>query len=102
MDREFGRDHHAEQSDVITWGRSQGGHTALWAGQMMETYQQAAPNPDSATLTLAGVAAEAPAANLVAQPELQDGVSYGDGVADWEVHDPSSCSACPSPRSSCR
>ena len=86
MDREFGATTTPDEYDVITWGHSQGGHAALWAGQMMETYQQAAPNPDSATLTLAGVAAEAPAANLVAQPELQDGVSYGDGVADWEMH----------------
>jgi hypothetical protein len=74
-----------ERYDVVTWGHSQGGHAALWAGQLMDTYQQAAPNP-AASLSLAGVAAEAPAANLIAQPERQDGVQFGDGVADWEMH----------------
>lgn len=75
-----------DRYDVITWGHSQGGHAATWAGQLMQTYQDAAPNPDAATLRLVGVAAEAPAANLIAQPELQPGVSFGDGVADWEMH----------------
>ncbi len=86
MTREFGEPATPDSYDVITWGHSQGGHAALWAGQMMAPYQEAAPNPRSAPLTLAGVAAEAPAANLIAQPDLQQGVEYGDGVADWEMH----------------
>lgn len=71
--------------DTITWGHSQGGHAALWAGQMMETYQEAAPNPDAATLHLSGVAALAPASNFIVQPELQ-GIEAGNGLSDWEMH----------------
>lgn len=84
VDRELGGSA-PERYDVVTWGHSQGGHAALWAGQLLDTYQQAAPNP-AASLSLAGVAAEAPAANLIAQPDLQPGVAFGDGVADWEMH----------------
>ena len=72
--------------DTITWGHSQGGHAALWAGQLLETYQAGTPNPTAAPLRLRAVAAEAPAANLIAQPSLQPGVEYGDGLADWEMH----------------
>lgn len=72
--------------DTITWGHSQGGHAALWAGQLLETYQAATPNPAVTPLRLRGVAVAAPAANLIAQPELQPGVELGDGLADWEMH----------------
>lgn len=75
-----------ERYDTIAWGHSQGGHAALWAGQLLEPYQAATPNDDAVPLELAGVAAEAPAANLIAQPELQSGVQFGDGLADWEMH----------------
>lgn len=96
MTREFGGNAGGETAggatelptsyDTISWGHSQGGHAALWAGQLLETYQAATANPNSAPLTLRGVAAMAPAANLVAQPELQPDVDYGDGLADWEMH----------------
>ncbi len=71
--------------DTITWGHSQGGHAAVWAGQMMDSYQEAAPNHDAATLRLAGVAALAPAANFIVQPDRQ-GIEAGNGLADWEMH----------------
>ena len=73
--------------DTIVWGHSQGGHAAVWAGQLFETYQEGVPNPDAAPLRLRGVAAEAPASNLIAQPELQPELAYGDGLADWEMHE---------------
>jgi hypothetical protein len=73
--------------DTIAWGHSQGGHAALWAGQLFETYQAGVPNDDAVELHLRGVAAEAPASNLIAQPELQPGLEYGDGLADWEMHE---------------
>lgn len=41
---------------VVVWGHSQGGHAALWTGQLAESYA-----PD---LTLLGVAAAAPASEL--------------------------------------
>ncbi len=86
MDQEFGEGELPTSYDTITWGHSQGGHAALWAGQLLESYQAATPNPAAAPLALRGVAALAPAANLIAQPELQPGVELGDGLADWEMH----------------
>ena len=71
--------------DTLAWGHSQGGHASLWTGQLFEEYLEVAPNGNS-ELLLAGVAAEAPASNLIVQPALQDGVEYGDGLADWEMH----------------
>jgi Secretory lipase len=73
--------------DSIMWGHSQGGHAALWAGQLLESYV-AATSPAGAppVLRLRGVAAEAPAVNLIAEPDQQPSVAYGDGVADWEMH----------------
>lgn len=44
------------QPDILIWGQSQGGHAALFAGQLAPTY---APE-----LKVLGVAAEAPAADL--------------------------------------
>lgn len=86
MAQEFGAAAAPDRYDTLTWGHSQGGHAALWAGQLMDTYQQGAPSPSSARLDLVGVAAEAPATNLLAQPERQPGVGFGDGLADWEMH----------------
>lgn len=71
--------------DTITWGHSQGGHAAIWAGQLMDTYQAATPNRDVAELRLAGVAALAPASNFVVQSAAQ-GIADGNGLADWEMH----------------
>lgn len=72
--------------DTISWGHSQGGHSAIWTGQLFDEYRAAAPNDGTAELVLRGVAAEAPATNLVADPDLQPGVEFGDGLADWEMH----------------
>jgi hypothetical protein len=86
MASEFEGDRTPDRYDTLVAGHSQGGHAALWAGQLFDEYQVAAPSPDSADLTLAGVAAEAPASNFIAQPELQQGVELGDGLADREMH----------------
>lgn len=83
MDKTFGDA--PDDYDTITWGHSQGGHAAIWAGQLMETYQDAAPNPGAPTLHLAGVAALAPASNFIVQPQLQ-GIEAGNGLSDWEMH----------------
>jgi hypothetical protein len=73
--------------ELISWGHSQGGHAALWAGQLAETYLAAtAPSRPTAELELVGVAALAPASNFIAQPGIQPGVDLGDGLADWETH----------------
>jgi len=71
---------------MITWGHSQGGHAAIWAGQLAEGYLAATtPSKPTATLELAGVAALAPASNFVTQ-RGQPGVAPGDGLADQEMH----------------
>ncbi len=77
-----------DRYDMITWGHSQGGHAALWAGQLAETYLEGTePSRPTPTIELAGVAALAPAGNFVAEPGDQPGVAYGDGLADWEMHE---------------
>ena len=83
MERTYGADV-PKAYDTITWGHSQGGHAAIWAGQLMDAYQAAAPNPEAATMRLAGVAALAPASNFIVQPQRQ-GIEAGNGLADWEM-----------------
>ena len=50
---------------LITWGHSQGGGSALWAGQLARQYLAL---QDDRTLNLAGVAALAPATQLTTSP----------------------------------
>ena len=72
--------------DMFIWGHSQGGHAALWAGQLAETYLAATtPSMPTAALHLVGVAALAPASNFITLAG-QSGVQLGDGLADWEMH----------------
>ena len=72
--------------DMFVWGHSQGGHAALWTGQLAETYLAATtPSQPTATLNLIGVAALAPAGNFITLPGQPD-VAPGDGLADWETH----------------
>ncbi|MGV8882772.1 MAG: lipase family protein [Rhodoglobus sp.] len=72
--------------DSVIWGHSQGGHAALWAGQLAETYlAKTQPSHSTPPITLVGVAAMAPASNFITQPG-QSGVAFGDGLADWEMH----------------
>ncbi len=72
---------------MMPWGHSQGGHAALWAGQLAESYLEATtPSRPTASLDLAAVVALAPATNFLTDPELQPGTDLGDGLADWEMH----------------
>jgi len=72
--------------DMIIWGHSQGGHAALWAGQLAETYDAATvPSHPTPAITLVGVAAMAPASTFITLAD-QPGVQPGDGLADWEMH----------------
>lgn len=54
----------AVQNDAVIWGHSQGGHAALWAGLLAPMYA-----PD---VTIAGVAALAPASDLPAVAHQND------------------------------
>ena len=103
-----------ERYKLITWGHSQGGHAALWAGQLADTYLAGTkPSKHTPTIELAGVVALAPASNFVvdaptggatgtttASPTgsaagtavvggttgLGDASGSGHGLADWEMH----------------
>lgn len=50
---------------LVTWGHSQGGGAALWAGQLARPYLAA---KDDQTLNLVGVAGEAPASQFTTSP----------------------------------
>ena len=55
----------AAELPLIAWGHSQGGGSALWAGQLARQYLAL---HDDSTLNLAGVAALAPATQLTTSP----------------------------------
>lgn len=63
---------------LVTWGHSQGGGSALWAGQLARPYLSA---QDDRTLNLVGVAGEAPATQFTTSPGQPDaylGAHLGD------------------------
>ncbi|MBM3669309.1 MAG: lipase [Actinobacteria bacterium] len=69
----------------VVWGHSQGGHSALWTGHLSETI---APE-----LSLLGVAAAAPAAELTRIMDAQWDTTIGWGIGpevaiSWPVADP--------------
>ena len=73
--------------ELLNFGHSQGGHAALWAGQLAESYlSETQPSRPTAAFSLIGVALEAPASNFTVDPARQPGVARGDGLADWEMH----------------
>ena len=72
-------------SDLVVAGHSQGGHAALWTGQLFDPYL-AATGTTPGTIRLLGIEALAPAANFVVQPSRQPGTEFGDGLADREMH----------------
>lgn len=66
------------QLPLVTWGHSQGGGSALWAGQLASPYLSA---EGDRTLNLAGVAALAPATQFTTspgQPRAYMGAHLGD------------------------
>lgn len=67
---------------TVVWGHSQGGHAALWTGQLQPSYA-----PD---IPLAGVAAMAPASDTVALtrhlPEVTGGSVFGSYVIEAYRH----------------
>jgi len=67
---------------VVTWGHSQGGHSALWAGQLASAYFS---HLGDKTLDLAGVAGEAPASQFTTSPG-QPQAYMGKHLADRDVY----------------
>ena len=88
MSQEFGADGSTGSPlptsyDTITWGHSQGGHAALWAGQLLETSQSATPSPYSTPSWIAGCAMRFAAGATAATPRRVRGATRGFGVAAW-------------------
>ena len=70
------------QLPLVTWGHSQGGGSALWAGQLAKPYLAAR---DDRTLNLAGVAAEAPASQFTTSPG-QPSAYLGNHLGDRDMY----------------
>lgn len=70
------------QLPLVTWGHSQGGHSALWAGQLASAYFA---HVGDSSLNLAGVAAEAPASQFTTSPG-QPQAYMGKHLADRDVY----------------
>lgn len=83
--------------DVVTWGHSQGGHAAMWAGQLLSSYEAATKSAGSPALALSGVALEAPASNFVVNPEVQGEGAIGSGLFDWVAHTTMELTSIPNP-----
>ncbi len=64
-------------AEFVTFGESQGGHAALFTGQLAQEY---APE-----LSLAGIAAAAPATNLTALFQENVGTTFGDVLAAYAL-----------------
>ncbi len=72
--------------DVVTWGHSQGGHAALWTGQLLAEYDAATKTEGGPSLSLSGVVLEAPASNMLVDPAAHGEDALGSGMLDWLVH----------------
>jgi len=72
--------------DVVTWGHSQGGHAAMWTGQLLEEYVAATKGESDPALSLSGVVSEAPASNFLTDPAVQGEDALGFSMFDWLVH----------------
>ena len=73
--------------DLILSGHSQGGHAALFAGQLAEKYlSETSPQKPVAGFEIVGITVGAPASNFIVQPDKQPGVSFGDGAFDSLMH----------------
>ena len=69
--------------DVVMWGHSQGGHAALWAGQLLEAYTRMTAREGGPALALSGVALEAPGSTFITIPGSGE---TGLGLFDWLAH----------------
>jgi hypothetical protein len=75
----------------------QGGHAALWTGQLLDSYASATAAAGDPTLALSGVALEAPGSNMVTQPADQSDTAPGFGLLDWLANSRLSVTGVPDP-----
>jgi hypothetical protein len=73
--------------ELATWGHSQGGHAALWAGQLAKDYIDATRTGTDPGFDLVGVAALAPATSFVATATTPPDL-IGRHLGDLEMHEP--------------
>lgn len=86
----------ANRYDTVVWGHSQGGHTAMWTGQIHEPYMTATAAPDGPRFRLRGVVLEAPGSNLISDPETQPDL-MGFGQFDWTSNQVAQLTGVPEP-----
>ena len=72
--------------DVVPFGHSQGGHAAIWTGQLLEEYVAATAVAGAPSFALSGVAMEAPASNFLTDPAVQGEDALGFSMFDWLAH----------------
>jgi len=72
---------------VATWGVSQGGHAAMWAGQLADQYLRATRLPQDPAFKPVGVAAIVPASSFVATEQTPADL-VGRHLGDLEMHEP--------------
>lgn len=76
----------ATRWDMLTWGHSQGGGSALWAAQLARSYlSRTQPTNPVAPIRLVGVAAAAPATSFTA-PSTAKGQLMGYHLGDLDMH----------------
>lgn len=83
--------------ETVVWGHSQGGHAALWTGQVLEAYDAATRAPDGPSFRLAGVFAEAPASNILTTASVQGEDAIGFSLFDWVAHTELQLTGLPTP-----
>ena len=81
-------------------GHSPGGHAAVWAGQMMDSYQERSAQPRRRHPAAGGVRVGA-GRQLHRPARTVRGIEAGNGLADWEMHHDRDAGPA-SPPSSCR
>ncbi len=86
----------AERYDAVIWGHSQGGHSAMWTGQLFEPYMAATAQPKEPKFALRGVAVAAAASNLITAPEIQPDL-MGFGLFDWTANKETQLTGVPVP-----
>lgn len=76
----------ASRWDMLTWGHSQGGGSALWSAQLARKYfTQTTPTTPVAPIRLVGVAAEAPATQFTV-PTTAPQQWQGSHLGDLDMH----------------
>lgn len=72
---------------LAIWGASQGGHSALWAGQLARKYFRATAVKNQPDIKQVGVVAAVPASSFVATSSSPESL-VGRHLADLEMHRP--------------